>query len=379
MSLLLYPHGGSGNHGCEALVRSTVKLTGAKVILASSAPNEDRCYGLDGCCRVIDARTPLKRLSWAFLHSSFRRRTLGDREALDKLAFRPLIQAAQACEMALSIGGDNYCYGDQDHLYLVNRELRKRGVKTILWGCSIIPDSLRGKLLEDLQGYDRIIARESLSWQALRAAGFDRVELFPDPAFALDRKASTLPEGFLEGNTVGVNVSPMVLSCQKGKDTILQGYTDLIGHIIRNTDMQVALIPHVVWWHNDDRKPLKTLYERFKESGRVVMVEDRPAEELKDIIARCRFLVAARTHACIAAYSTYVPTLALSYSIKADGIAQDIFGPDHDPYTLQVQTLERPADLTEAFRRILDREKEIREHLTAVMPDYIGKLERLHP
>ena len=26
MKLLLYPHGGSGNHGCEAIVRSTLKM-----------------------------------------------------------------------------------------------------------------------------------------------------------------------------------------------------------------------------------------------------------------------------------------------------------------------------------------------------------------
>ena len=90
--------------------------------------------------------------------------------------------------------------------------------------------------------------------------------------------------------------------------------------------MQVALIPHVVWSHNDDRKPLSQLYEMFKDTGRVVMIEDHNAEELKGYIARCRLMVVARTHASIAAYSTQVPTLVVGYSVKARGIAKDIFG-----------------------------------------------------
>ena len=48
--------------------------------------------------------------------------------------------------------------------------------------------------------------------------------------------------------------------------------------------------------------------------------------ELKGFIARCRFFVGARTHATIAAYSSCIPTFSVGYSIKAKGIAQDIFG-----------------------------------------------------
>lgn len=43
--------------------------------------------------------------------------------------------------------------------------------------------------------------------------------------------------------------------------------------------MQVALIPHVVWSHNDDRIPLQILYDHFKETRRVCMISDHNAEE----------------------------------------------------------------------------------------------------
>ena len=42
MKLVLYPHGGSGNHGCEAIVRSTYKITQADVTLFSASPEEDK-------------------------------------------------------------------------------------------------------------------------------------------------------------------------------------------------------------------------------------------------------------------------------------------------------------------------------------------------
>ena len=38
----LYAHGGSGNHGCEAIVRTTVKMLESQAVLATTAPEEDR-------------------------------------------------------------------------------------------------------------------------------------------------------------------------------------------------------------------------------------------------------------------------------------------------------------------------------------------------
>lgn len=68
----------------------------------------------------------------------------------------------------------------------------------------------------------------------------------------------------MEGNTVGINVSPMIIGYEKNQGMTLQNYKVLIQYIIDHTDMQVALIPHVVWNHNDDRIPLKILYDHSK-------------------------------------------------------------------------------------------------------------------
>lgn len=372
MKLLLFPHGGCGNHGCEAIVRSTLKLSGANGILLSSHPDQDTLYGLDQCCEIRSDRKVLKRLSFRYAKSAVKYYLFEDRMAFDRSVFRPVFNAAEECDFALSIGGDNYCYGDPRFIYLINRELKRKNVKTVLWGCSIDPNALQGSMLEDLKGYDHIVARESLSYNALLAKGLNHVSLFPDPAFLLDRKKTTLPDGFVDGNSVGINVSPMVLSCGKSEELVLLNYIRLIETILRNTDMAVALIPHVVWTRNDDRKPLKLLFDRFKDTGRVSLAEDRPAEELKDIFARCRFVVAARTHATVAAWSECIPTLAVGYSTKASGMAKDLFGDDDAP-VISVQSLQREQDLSDKFLRMVASESEIRLHLRSIMPEYRAK------
>ena len=40
--IYLWGHAGSGNHGCEAIVRTTVKMLESPAVLATAAPEEDR-------------------------------------------------------------------------------------------------------------------------------------------------------------------------------------------------------------------------------------------------------------------------------------------------------------------------------------------------
>lgn len=278
------------------------------------------------------------------------------------------MKAVKTADYVLSIGGDNYCYGVPKFIYLVNKEIRKKGGKTILWGCSVEPESLKGEMLEDLLGYTDIIARESITYQAMINKGLKQAVLIPDPAFQLNRIDLPLPENFIEGNTVGINVSPMIIGHESNQGMTLQNYMELINYIINQTDMQVALIPHVVWSHNDDRIPLNILYDRFKDTKRICMIEDHTAEELKGFIARCRFLIAARTHASIAAYSEKVPTLVIGYSVKAKGIAQDLFG-TYENYVLPVQSLKNKNDMIDAFKWLQNNESNIKKQLDTIIPN----------
>lgn len=372
MQILLFPHGGCGNHGCEAIVRTTAQMTGADIVLASASPDEDLYYGVGDCCRVINDRIKIKRGTLSYLQAALQYHVMGRKDAFDRLVFQPIFDIADECDAAFSIGGDNYCYGEQHYLYLINRELKRKKIYTVLWGCSIEPKLIRGALLEELHRYNWISARESITADALKANGLKHVTIYPDPAFTLKRKKTALPERFVEKNTVGVNISPMILQYGESENTVLLNYSYLIERILQETDLTIALIPHVVRPQNDDRKPLLWLHEKFKESDRIFLVTDRPAEELKEIISRCRFMVAARTHAAIAAYSESVPTLAVGYSVKARGIARDIFGTENR-FVLPVQSMKRPDNLWSGFQWLMAEENTIRRRYQDIMPDYIEK------
>ena len=373
MKYVLYPHGGSGNHGCEAIVRATKIILGEEIHLFSTRIKEDMKYGLGSVCKTIQYPiAPIKK-NISYLKALLRNKILREKDAFDILAFNNVIQASKQADFFLSIGGDNYCYGVPEYIMTVNRALKKCHTPMILWGCSIEPDSMKDSLLEDLKLYDHIIARESITFNALKDKGFTNISLIPDPAFILPVGKPILPEGFEEGNTVGINFSPMVTAfAGERAGILLQNYIEVIKWILNSTDMKVALIPHVVWEHNDDRKAFEQISQHFTNEERILTVLDQNAEQLKGIISKCKFLITARTHASIAGYSTGVPTLVLGYSVKARGIARDIFGIE-EGYVIPVQNVMSNMAVLHSFINLFKNEKIIQSNLKQKMTNYSKK------
>lgn len=372
MKTVLYMHGGSGNHGCEALVRTTAKLAkdslGTDVVLWSKAANEDYKYGADKFVDKIVITDEVQRNSVSFYSSYFKYKIMKNSSALHDQFIKNTFKAS----VAISIGGDNYCYpwSAKEGVQL-DKELRRYCIKNIFWGCSIEEEFMTPEVIEDLKGFDLITVREPLSYEILKKHGVEAVQV-ADPAFLLNKKELPLPTGFAEGSTVGINISPLINDYEGGESIAFQNYVKLIEYIIDETDMNVCLIPHVIWEPVDDRKPMKQLLEIFKDSGRVILLDDYNCEELKGFISRCRFFVGARTHATIAAYSTCVPTLVVGYSIKSKGIALDLFG-TYEKYVVSVQNMENDTELTESFKYIVRNELTIKNKLTEIMPDYKKK------
>ena len=367
--LKLYGHGGSGNHGCEAIVRSTVGILGGEIELLSQHPEQDLRYGIDQVCRVTeDTDTPLKRGSLSWFLSSLETKLTGKYDRYFRYTKEKLMSRAARGDVFLSIGGDNYCYPGTEHLAAINRNLRKKGVKTVLWGCSVEPGLLENPVVaEDLGGFDLITARETISYEALKAVNPNTV-LVADPAFTLERRDLPLPDGWVEGKMVGINASPLILTSGGGK-LVMEAYRNLIRRILDTTDLNVVLVPHVVWESNDDRKVLAPLHEEFRSTGRVILLDDHNCTELKGYIARCRMFIGARTHSTIAAYSQCVPTLVLGYSVKSRGIARDLFGSE-EHYVIPVQGMTDPRALADGFDWLLKNENDIRVHLEKTMPGY---------
>ncbi len=373
-NIVLYLHGGSGNHGCEAILNSTCRmLSDIPKLLVTNSEEEDKTYSLRTLCDIVQER---KIAEHFFAHVWYYawRKVFHDPESFMRYRFREVL-GENLAPLYLSTGGDLYCYElSKREAIVANSTFNRAGAKTVLWGCSLEPGLLvDADVVADMKRYTLITPRESITTEALRAAGVtENVKQYPDPAFALLPKKVTLPDSFKEGKTIGINVSPMIIGHEKIDGITFNNYKKLIDHILKTSDNSIALIPHVVWKNNDDRKPLAALYEDYKENDRVLLFGDMSCQELKYVISKCRIFVGARTHATIAAYSSAVPTLVVGYSVKARGIARDLFGTE-DNYVLPVQTLSDPQQLIGAYEWIVAREEEIRARLKKIMPDYCAK------
>lgn len=378
MRIALYAHGGSGNHGCEALVRSIIQTIGPEheYVLLSESPQEDLNYHIDDIAEIVQPASPMPA-GFARLIYLAKARLEGADATYYNYLYRNVGKLVKGCDLAISIGGDNYCYtGFLQRFGAMNKLIRKAGVRTILLGCSIEPDSISPEMLEDLRAYSLVTVRESITYDALKAHGLKNLKLYPDTAFLLPRVAAGHNLAFNQHDVVGLNISPLIMKNEVASGITLENYEYLISYILGNTNMSVALIPHVVWSHNDDRQPLRYLYDKFKDTGRIYMYGDANAMQLKDVISRCRFMVAARTHASIAAYSSKVPTIVVGYSVKAHGIAKDLFGSDAH-FVIKVDSLREAGDLTEAFKWLVNNEGSILAHYEENLSDYMAKISKL--
>ncbi|WP_455537610.1 polysaccharide pyruvyl transferase family protein [Terrisporobacter sp.] len=365
----LYAHGGSKNHGCEAIVRGTNKvLNQDNLTVYSLNPSEDNLYNLNNIVNIKKQTVEYSKLNPKRILASLKIRLFNDDTYAEKIQYDSLFKNHGNDDLAISVGGDNYCYSGYKTYEILNKEFNKKGTKTVLWGCSVEPDLIDENMAADLSNYSLIAARESITYQAVKKVN-KNTKLIPDPAFQLDKIDLPLPIGFTKNNTIGINISPHIMTCESRKGATINNYEALIHHIIKTTNMQIALIPHVVWKNNDDRKPLEILYDKFKDTNRVIILRDYNCMELKGFISRCRIFIGARTHSTIAAYSTCVPTLVIGYSVKAKGIAKDIFG-TYENYVLPVQSLSNKDDLINAFEWVKEHEYEIRTHLNNFMPEY---------
>lgn len=372
-SVMLYNHGGCENRGCEAIVRATSELFRGegcqKVFLASSTPEFDANAGLDAISGIGADRISPYSINRLINSIGFRLGMKREDEVARKHA--PVISRGKRSGVCLSVGGDTYCYGWQEHLSVINKRLKKAGKPLVLWGCSIEPELVSGESYEDLKAYDLIVARESITYQALADAGLP-ARLWCDPAFFLRSQEMPLPSGWREGATVGINVSPLILSRAKDKGGAMDAFAALIEHILADSKDCVALIPHVTWAHDSDMDALTALKTRFAQEDRVFLLDGTlGAMQYKGYISRLKALVTARTHASIAAYSTAVPTLVIGYSIKARGIARDLFGTE-EGHLIPVQELGSAQQLISVYDALIERAQEERACLQARLPEYMA-------
>ena len=375
--ITMFEHAGSRNHGCEAIVRSTVNILGDyNYCLETKDADGDRNYGIEKLVDLvtIDTKTVGRN---SLIGIGMRAKTRFNRK-IDYDTLECMYRNKQIikdCACALSIGGDNYCYSGIIHSMRDKiNAFKASGVPVVLWGCSIDKEKLDKSVIEDLKKYDIITARESLTINYLYDIGFrSNVIACSDPAFTLNTQSVKWQENMLNSEEiVGINVSDFMKYYNSYPEATYKNFYNLIDYIIKRTNYNIVLIPHVTHENNNDRIPLFKLASQFNSERILLVNEDFNCMQLKYIISKCKMFVGCRTHSTIAAYSTCVPTLVVGYSVKARGICRDIFG-SYEDLLVDARKFETDNDLKNKFIAFSAREDELRNHLKKIMPGYIQR------
>lgn len=377
-NFLLFGLGTLKNKGCEAIldvVATQLKQNNKNnhVTVATDNYYFDKAYHLDivdkyvsHCIqRLPEGLSDEDREAIAYAESS-----PFDYKNYEKVYQKKVIEEIPNSDILFSIGGDNYCYGASEWLYTIDYYAKENNKKLVLLGASIQEENLDDEFLADLKRFDLLVFREKISYDlAARFISKRKLLLIPDPAFTLPYKKIDI--GLKLDNTVAINVSPII---ENSSSDALDSVYKLIDYILEEEKFNILLLPHVYTEACNDLDTLKKIKEHCKDSDRINLLSeerDYSVRELKYIISKCRFVVAARTHASIAAYSSSVPTLVIGYSVKSKGIASDLFG-DYKDYVIPVEQLSGE-NLISKFKFIVENENDIKKTLSEKMSLYKGQ------
>lgn len=379
--VLIYQHQSSANHGCEALVYTISEqikniCPDSNITVSSFYKKDDDQFEFPYINQFIENKQWLRRSTLPWLVYQIDRRTIKSKSIQEKFMFcKPCYETAKHSDVCVAIGGDTYCYNKGKEHWPLERKIKKLGKKMMLWGCSIEPDDVSGEMAEHLSNFDVITVRDPISYEALLSGGVkSKIVRCADPAFLLPIQECKLPNEWKDGEMVGLNFSPMVMGDLKDKEGPRKAIYNLIDHIIENSKDKIVLIPHVRLSFNDDIDELRPIYNKYKETERILLVDDITlnARQLKYIISNCKMFVGARTHATIAAYSTGVPTLSIGYSVKARGIARDLFGSE-EGMTISIKDISDNDKLVNMYQGIYENRISIKKKLLDIMPEYQKK------
>jgi colanic acid/amylovoran biosynthesis protein len=144
-------------------------------------------------------------------------------------------------------------------------------------------------------------------------------------------------------------------------------FAGLLDSISEQYNYRVVFVPHVTGPRPsaDDRLFAERIRKRMQTPA-VVIQGDYTPDILKGIIGRCKLYMGARMHANIAALTSGIPTLAIAYSHKTDGIMQLY---DQSEYVCDIATLDRDR-LASCFARL----HENRESISRTLHDRTQRL-----
>lgn len=265
-------------------------------------------------------------------------------------------------KVVIASGGDNFSsdYGSPSRWLRPLNYAQKHNVPTVFLAQSIGPFRDPNHLEAFVSVANKahlITVRERKSFDyVVNELNIDenKVYLTADTAFLLRPAADPLINDILSYYGVDSKLPKIAIAASEGisKYSSLDPeqhkcqWIYLIKSLLERYSAQIILIPHSNLGSiaTNDQFLAADLVKELGYPERVFVANlNHSAAEFKGIIAKCDMLIAERMHAAIAGLSSGVSTIVIGYSVKANGIFQEIIG--QDPFKAGVVVPDR--DFTE--------------------------------
>lgn len=228
-----------------------------------------------------------------------------------------------------------------------------------------------------------ITLRDKISQDYLNALGITGTHLVADLAFLLQ----PVPDGrvveILSGEGVAASGRPLVgVAVSQRIHTYAFGSTEnererkakyvelmaaLADRLVEVLGATVLLVSHDNTPRMSDRLVSEDIHRQAKAKDRVVVLDGGyRTEEIKGVIGGCDLFVGCRMHAVIAAVSMHVPTIAVSYGHKFQGVLAGLLNPEQDIVDIAQYG---PEELLDELTLRIRRKWEAREEVARALGD----------
>ena len=388
----------SGNKGAAAMLQSSIKQLHAKygsrlnIKLMSVYPDSDRSQVPFDFVDVVPTKP--ERLLFIAFPLAVLYKGLGWIPGMKKLIGKnKIIKAYRDTDLVIDEAGisfvDNRGFVMNTYAFVTMAVPRLIGVPVVKYSQAMgsfesFFNRLYAKII--LPEMELICARGDITLDNLKGIGVSKnVKLCADGAFTMEDTEESFnkveeranADSFYDGDVVGISLSSVVdKKCRKMKIDYLGKMVEFIDYLTER-GYKVLLIANAARINstkprNNDLMVCDYVYSKVSDKENVRWYhEEMDAEEIREYIGRCRFLVASRFHAMIGALQRKVPVLLVGWSHKYKEVL-DMFG--LGSYAADYADLgknEGKALLETEFERLEADEDEIRslldEHYDEVM------------
>lgn len=235
----------------------------------------------------------------------------------------------------------------------------------------------------------KIYCRDNLSKELLENKfNISNIELATDMAFLLPYKKGSYYLNSNDKMKIGINVSGLLYKGgfhSSNQFNLKINYKDYIENIIKyfsnSEKYEVHIIPHVIDLsedsHDDDYKVSKMIQQKF-DNCILAPIFNNPIEA-KSYISNMDIFIGSRMHSTIAAFSSGVVTIPISYSRKFEGLFHSL----HYEYVINGRiedtdsAFEKTIEYVSNNKKIRTKQNESQKIIDEKKKNFIDSLENL--